>query len=141
MTLAFLALLGAPYIYIYIYDISSLRVKCVQNDRQINLIDMGHSCELAERHQILEVCIMILSFQTALLLRMFSLKRQFYTNSDKSFLHHEVTFFCIPRKSHFETCDIQNGLMALLLGVSETDVQQCFQVWQTDNPCVQMEGK
>jgi len=26
MTLAFLALLGAPYIYIYIYDISSLRV-------------------------------------------------------------------------------------------------------------------
>jgi len=25
-TLAFLALLGAPYIYIYIYDISSLRV-------------------------------------------------------------------------------------------------------------------
>ena len=26
-TLAFLALLGAPYMYIYIYDISSLRVK------------------------------------------------------------------------------------------------------------------
>ena len=26
MTLAFLTLLGAPYIYIYIYDINSLRV-------------------------------------------------------------------------------------------------------------------
>jgi hypothetical protein len=60
-------------------------------DRVI-LIDVGHSFELAERHQIFEVCIMMLSFQTALLLRLFSLKRQFYTNSDKNFLHHKVTF-------------------------------------------------
>jgi len=31
--------------------------------------------------------------------------------------------------------------MALLLGVSKTDIQQCFQAWQTGSPCVQMEGK
>ena len=109
-------------------------------DRVI-VIDIGHSCELAERHQISEVYIMMLSFQTALLLRLFSLKRQFYTNSDDdNFFHHKVSFH-IPRKSHSEAHNIQNRLMALPLGVSETDVQQCFWAWHTGNPCVQMEGK
>jgi len=43
MTLAFVALLGARYIYIYIYDISSLRVKRLRIMTEFMLIDKSGS--------------------------------------------------------------------------------------------------